>query len=436
MAAGNWSTSRGGSCHRGVDTFLFGDCGLGGTCNNGSSSNPATIQSCLCEIGWSGHSDFVPYDLQEWGGPVLMCGIHSTTLRVLWGLTIVPCLMLIHATIRALLEQLKTYHNSRHAQRWYHHFTLVICVIGIPLITISAAGTIGLKLVDKPAAIGVDFWVTFFYSTWTFVTIYLNLGYSLMTLRMTMRTIRSSGGMEAEEAEKSEQSARRWMIGSTIPTLTIDVPLVIASLITPGPTDNGFGAKGAIFVFRAAHIFLAVLCLLWSTRGLKQKTSDMFAQVLAFPMDPHMEQRVKDVRDGMLAGQRAIVAGCLVQFGINTVLIMPVWYILAFTYFQPITRLLITIGSWKQVVGMSQKTTKVSVASVTRIASQIIGRRTSASSGTRGRARTRSGSGEAEGTSIHLPVMPETWDKEQEEAGEAGDDDERTRRILAAMNDD
>ena len=403
--------------------------------------NNVGVVSCLCETGWSGQSDFVPYNLEEWGGPVLMCGIHSTTLRVMWGLNIVPWPLLIHATIRALLEQLKTYHNSRHAQRWYHHFALVICVIGIPLILISAAGTIGLKLVDKPAAIGVDFWVTFFYSTWTFVTFYLNLGYSLMTLRMAMRTIRSSGGMEIEDAEKTEQSTRRWMIGSTIPMLTIDVPLVIASLITPGRTDNAFGVKGAVFVLRAAHIFLAVLCLMWTTRGLKQKTSDMFAQVLAIPMELHMEQRVKDVRDGMLAGQRGVVASCLVQLGINTVLIMPVWYILAFTYFQPIARLIITMGSWNQVVGMSQKSTKVSVASVRRVARQMTSRRNI--SGTRGQARTRSGSGEAEGTtSIHLPVMPEPWDKKQQEAEEAGEaveagnDDERTRRILAAMNDD
>jgi hypothetical protein len=244
--------------------------------------------------------------------------------------------------------------------------------------------------------------------------------------------------MEIEDAEKTEQSTRRWMIGSTIPMLTMDVPLVIASLITPGRTDNGFGVKGAVFVLRAAHNFIAVLCVLWTTRGLTQKTSDMFAQVLAIPMEKHVEQRVKDVRDGLLAGQRSAVVGCLVQLGINTVLIMPVWYILAFTYFQPIARLLITLVTWKQVVGMSQKSTKVSVASVRRIASQMSSRRNI--SGTRGQARTRSGSGVAESTtSIQLPVMPEPWDTKQQEAGEAVEavnDDERTRRILAAVNDD
>jgi hypothetical protein len=113
MAAGNWS------CYHDVATSVFGECGLGGTCNTtvalqgaaseaGAAGAGSEVASCICKEGWSGHTDFVPHDLREWGGSILMCGVHFTTLRVLWALPLIPLVMLIHATVRAFQEQLKT----------------------------------------------------------------------------------------------------------------------------------------------------------------------------------------------------------------------------------------------------------------------------------------------------------------------------------------
>lgn len=200
----------------------------------------------------------------------------------------------------------------------------------------AASGIISLKLLDDPRAIGVNFWATFCYAVWTFVMMYLNLGYSLMTLRMAMRTLRSSGAVDPTIAGKNERSTRWQMIASTIPMLTIDVPLVISSLVPPHRTDNGFGAKGVIFVVRIVHLLLAILGVIWTGRGLQRKTRQMFKQVTAIPLDPRTEKQVSDVRNRVLAGQRSLVTSCMLQFLINIVVVMPFWYIEASTYFQPI----------------------------------------------------------------------------------------------------
>lgn len=240
------------------------------------------------------------------------------------------------SSLALLTRSTRRYKNSRHVHRWYQHFTLVICVVGIPLYVAAASGIISLKLLDDPRAIGLDFWATLCYAVWTFVMMYLNLGYSLMTLRMAMRTLRSSGAVDPITAENNERSTRWQMIASTIPMLTIDVPLVISSLLPPHRTDNGFGVKGVIFVVRIVHVLLAILGVIWTGRGLQRKTRQMFKQVTAIPLDPRTKQQVDDVRNRVLAGQRSLVTSCMFTFMINVVVFVPVWYIVASTYFQPI----------------------------------------------------------------------------------------------------
>ena len=83
------------SCYGGIDVL---DQCYAGTCVNGS---------CVCSAGWSGHTDYVPMDLSEWGGPVLSCGVFMPLIKVLWGISLVPGLMVMIMWVPAIMEQYK-----------------------------------------------------------------------------------------------------------------------------------------------------------------------------------------------------------------------------------------------------------------------------------------------------------------------------------------
>jgi hypothetical protein len=83
------------SCYGGIDVL---DQCYAGTCVNGS---------CVCFAGWSGYTDYVPMDLSEWGGPVLSCGVFMPLIKVLWGISLVPGLMVMIMWVPAIMEQYK-----------------------------------------------------------------------------------------------------------------------------------------------------------------------------------------------------------------------------------------------------------------------------------------------------------------------------------------
>ena len=46
-------------------------------------------------------------DLSEWGGPVLSCGVFMPLIKVLWGISLVPGLMVMITWVPAIMEQYK-----------------------------------------------------------------------------------------------------------------------------------------------------------------------------------------------------------------------------------------------------------------------------------------------------------------------------------------
>ena len=127
------------TCYSGSDVLL--ECGgsYAGMCNT-------TSGSCLCNDGWSGHSDVVPLDTTTaYGGRVLACAVHVPTIKVLWALTLVPLLLSFYLLPSSMRTMWVIFRRKRKTDR-FQYLYFVGFAVGSPVYSLTLFFLVVLKL--------------------------------------------------------------------------------------------------------------------------------------------------------------------------------------------------------------------------------------------------------------------------------------------------
>ena len=326
------------NCYDGLD--VLAPC-YAGSCVNGT---------CVCDPGWSGMTDYTPMDLSPWGGPVLSCGVYVVLVKVLWGFAAVPGFFHMFAWIPAMREQYRVFRKKRARSKWYYHLPLLGTSLAVFVEFTTLFALVAVKLaMDGGNLIGVHPIPTIMFAIGSLNMNFWVMVNDLILLRSALRSPLARGSQTPSQIENRVRQLSTQRILSAIPIFFLDVPTLISTAIVPvvSADDPILLLKRQLYVIRILHLILGVSIQYWNAWRTWRLMSLMFTQILDMPMDDGPRKQVVDLRDRVKASVQAQKKAATSVVVVQTLMIVPVWFTLAITYYQPIGRTVLSFAMYK-----------------------------------------------------------------------------------------
>ena len=381
----------GGACFSGVGALLS-EC-YAGACEWAAAgvspvgvSSPAgatpaasplnTSAYCACWPGFSGNADFTPNGA---------CGVHDLTVRILWGLNVVPLLLCLSVWVPGLREQYHVFRRKHSLTRWWHHVPLLGLVCQMTVDVISTSGLLVTKLgpgglVDiggGPQLIAVHFWPTFFFALWRLNQNFWMVANNCVLLKAAYLSPLARGDKSPAQVKQVLRAQIRRIVICSLPTAFIDLPLFIMVALAPTATAGGrgggaggtgeaaavggtrttlpsepeFSIHRGLFLFQTLYLIVCFGATAYRVEAANSRIDRFFRDILAMPMPPRPRMQVEHLHKRVMAGQRTMMKLHVYLVVLNCVLVLPWWWTLVFTYWQPIGFLLAKFGMYKGLRG-------------------------------------------------------------------------------------
>ena len=147
-------------------------------------------------------------------------------------------------------------------------------------------------------------------------------------------------------AERVRRTKRNALLLS-IPYLVADVPTFVSSFIEPGANLNGYmDIKRACFIARAVLVLIAIVSMITSIQDLRRRVPVFFRQILSMPLDDSPRAQVEGLRDRILGGYANLTRSLCIIMLLTMVLMVPLWWMLAVSYWQPVGRLMTAFATY------------------------------------------------------------------------------------------
>ena len=334
-------------CYSGSEVLF--ECGgaYAGTCNT-------TSGSCLCNDGWSGHSDIVPLDTSSYGGRVLSCPVHVATIKVLWALTLLPLASTIYLYPSSFKTAWATFLRKRRTDPL--QYTIIfnaLCMI--PLYMVSLLTLAVLKLADNggTALVGVHVAPTSLFALNTFCFISMGLLQMLRALKGAFSgAVHLPSTAGGGDRQKTLDLLYAIVIAVMVPCLFQDVPLLVSTAFPPEiPVDGApLDAKRVAAVVWICVQMVAVIgggALSWYTG---RRLTVFFQHIFQFSttMNDSTRLRVSTLRDSSVEAQRGMVKICGIMLLVGLVVRVPApWWTATQSYWLPISKCLQAINVYK-----------------------------------------------------------------------------------------
>ena len=344
-------------CYSGSEVLF--ECGgaYAGTCNT-------TSGSCLCNDGWSGHSDIVPLDTTPWStsfggrGRVLSCPVHGATLKVMWAIVLIPLAACIYMYPPSFKTAWATYLRKRRDDP-LQYVIIFNGAFTVPVFLISMVALVVLKLADNggTALVAVHFAPTFLFALNT-------ISYLAMGLNQLLRALKGvfSGAVHlpstagrGDQRSHSQKTLHRLyivVIGGIVPTMFQDIPLFVSMAYPPQiPVDGApLDTKRVAAASWIGTQLLATIvwgALSWYTANV---VADFFKPILQFStsMDDRTRLKVTTLRDSSVEAHRGFVKTCGIMILVGLVVRVPTpWWTITQSYWLPISKCLQALNAYK-----------------------------------------------------------------------------------------
>ena len=337
-------------CYAGAEVLF--ECGgaYAGTCN-------VTSGSCVCNDGWSGHSDIVPLD---YGGRVLSCPVHVATIKVMWAVVLIPLAAFIYLYPSSLKTAWATYLRKRRDDPLQYMIVFnMVCTT--PVYWISMVALVVLKLADNggTALVGVHFAPTLLFALNTFCFIWLGISMFLRALKGAIMgavhlpsTAGQGGGDSRSQPQKTLHRLYVVFLAVTVPCMFQDVPLLVSVaypseiLVDGAPLDDKRVAAAAWICVQLVGTIVGG-ALSWYTANV---LADFFKPLLQFStsMDDRTRLKVTTLRDSSVGAHRGFVKTCGIMLLVGLVVRVPTpWWTITQSYWLPISKCLQALNAYK-----------------------------------------------------------------------------------------
>ena len=363
-------------CYSGSDVLF--ECGgaYAGACNT-------TSGSCVCNDGWSGHSDIVPLDTTSFGGRVLSCPVHVATIKVLWALVLLPMASCVYMYPSSFKTAWTIFLRKRGDDR-LQYMIISVGMVVMPAYFVTGLALVVLKLADHggTALVGVHVVPTFLCALNTFCFCGMGLNQFLSSLKgaiagaVHLPSPRSStaghqagGGDRRDQSKKTLRQLFAVIIGVFVPCMFQDAPLLISAVAYPShtpvdgePLDAKRVAAAVWVCAQLLGVFAAVVAS-WYTQRI---VADFFKPILQFStrsMDDQKRLRATTLRDTSVEAHRGAVRVFSILLLVGLVVRVPTpWWTATQTYWLPIAKLFQARNVYKNMRILTTKRVGVSDA--------------------------------------------------------------------------
>ena len=374
------------------------ECGgaYAGACN-------VTTGSCVCEEGFSGHSDVVPMNLKEWGGRVLACPVHVVTLKVMWAVVLLPLCANLYLYPSITRTVWGIYKRKRKTDGLQPAILFMNFVAG-PAVIATTLALVVMKLASPDnggAAVGIDLAPTIMYVVNTMACLCIALIHFLRSMKATLKGAKRARAaligttLEEDRTEsmqrRHEEMVRqqkfynqiwRFFVSTYVPMMFQDVPLLASVMISPmvhvqvsttngtnttaaaaaaAAAVDGIDAKRVVaIVWVAGGVFLAFFgaATSWWTKG---KVAAWFSPIMNMPMDDATSEKVHTLRNSSVGSHGALMKICLILGTVGAIVrVPPVWWTFTQSYWLPISRLLYNVNMHQGLRSLTTKRVDIS----------------------------------------------------------------------------
>ena len=368
-------------CYAGACEWVNADASpVGASSPAGATPTASPLNTsayCACWPGWSGNADFTPNGA---------CGVHDLTVRILWGLSVVPLLLSLSVWVPGLREQYHVFRRKHSLKRWWHHVPLLGLVCQMTVDVISTVGLLVTKLgpgglIDiggGPQLIAVHFWPTFFFALWRLNQNFWMVANNCVLLKAAFLSPLARGDKSPVQVKQVLRAQIRRIVICSLPTVFIDLPLFIMVALAPTATAGGrgggagggageaaavgggrttlpsepeFSIHRGLFLFQTLYVVVCFGATAYRLEAANSRIDRFFRDILAMPMPHRPRMQVEHLHKRVMVGQRTMMKLHIYLVVMNCVLVLPWWWTLVFTYWQPVGFLLAKFGMYKGLRG-------------------------------------------------------------------------------------
>jgi hypothetical protein len=166
---------------------------------------------------------------------------------------------------------------------------------------------------------------------------------------MALQSPLARGSAPKEVIDECVRRTKRNALLFSVPCLIGDVPTLISSFIEPSPGANLNGdldIKRVCFIARAVLVLVIAASMLVSIQDLRRRVPVFFRQILSMPLDDSPRAQVEGLRDRILVGYTNLTRSLCIITLLTVVLMIPLWWMLALSYWQPVGRLMTAFATY------------------------------------------------------------------------------------------